>query len=171
MRHSRSALLWLVIVAVLAVVAHYVTPRRPPPGQPVTGHARVVDGDTLNINGQRIRLFGIDAPEREQDCRDDAGRSYACGREATRALTAAIAGRVVTCTPVDHDRYNRDVAVCTAEGDDLSEAMVRSGHALDLARHSRRRYADAERDARDARRGLWAGSFDAPAAWRRQQVN
>jgi endonuclease YncB( thermonuclease family) len=169
-RRSQSALLWLLIFAVLAVVVHYLAPR-PTPGQPVTGYARVIDGDTLDIRGQRIRLFGIDAPEREQDCRDAASRTYACGREAARALTSAIAGRAVTCTPVDHDRYDRDVAVCTAEGDDLGEAMVRSGHALDLARHSRRRYADAERDARDARRGLWAGPFDTPAVWRRQQAN
>src|SRR5688572_24336805 len=142
-RPSQAALAWLVIFAVLAAVAHFIV-QRPTPGQPVTGTARVIDGDSLEIRGQRIRLFGIDAPERDQDCRDAAGRTYACGREAARALTAAIGGREVTCTPVDHDQYARDIAVCTTGGDDLSEAVVRAGYAFDYPRHSRRRYADAE---------------------------
>ena len=178
MRSPKHLLIWLIVIAVAAAVAELTQVFRAPPSEPpkatggvIAGRARVVDGDSLIVGLARIRLFGIDAPEREQDCRNAAGGTYACGREATRALTSAIAGRAVTCTPVDHDRYDRDVAVCTAEGDDLGEAMVRSGHALDLARHSRRRYADAERDARDARRGLWAGSFDTPAVWRRQQAN
>jgi endonuclease YncB( thermonuclease family) len=166
-RRPQAALLWLVIFAVLALVAHYVMPR-PTPGKPVTGHARIIDGDSMEIHGQRIRLFGIDAPERDQDCRNADGRSYACGRDAARALSAAVAGRDVTCTPVDQDRYDRDVAVCTVDGDDLSAAMVRTGHALDYPRHSRRRYSEAEREAREARRGLWAGSFETPAEWRRR---
>ncbi len=118
---------------------------------------RVIDGDSLEVAGVSVRLFGIDAPEREQDCRDAAGKTYSCGRSAQRALAAAIAGREVTCTPVDVDQYKRDVSVCTADNGDLGEAMVRGGHALDYTRHSRGRYADAEREAREARRGLWAG--------------
>jgi endonuclease YncB( thermonuclease family) len=86
------------------------------------------------------------------------------------ALTAAIGGRSVTCTPVQVDQYNRDVAQCTVDDDDLGEAMVRGGHAFDYARHSRGRYAAAERDARAARRGLWAGTFETPAVWRQQHM-
>ena len=110
----------------------------------------------------RVRLHGIDAPERDQDCRDANGKTYSCGRAAMRALSAAVAGRSVTCTPVEVDQYNRDVAVCTVDDVDLGEAMVRGGHALDYARHSRGRYAAAEREARAARRGLWAGTFETP---------
>lgn len=163
-------MVWLVIFAVLAVVAHYMQSPRRAPGEPVTGRAHVIDGDSLEIAGVRIHLHGIDAPERDQDCRDAGGRTYSCGRAATRALIDVIGGRSVTCTPVQVDQYNRDVAKCTVGDLDLGEAMVRGGHALDYARHSRGRYAAAEREARAARRGLWAGTFETPAIWRQQNA-
>ena len=170
MRRSTSAIVWLVIICVLAVVAHHLQSPRRAPGEPVSGRAHVIDGDSLEIAGVRVRLNGIDAPERDQDCRDATGRSYSCGRAAMRALIDAIGGRSVTCTPVEVDQYNRDVATCTVDELDLGEAMVRGGHALDYARHSRGRYAAAEREARDARRGLWAGTFQTPATWREQNA-
>jgi len=76
----------------------------------------------------------------------------------------------VTCTLVTHDRYERDVATCTANGRDLGDAMVRTGHAVDYARHSNGRYAEAERQARAAKRGIWAGTFEEPEAWRRREM-
>jgi endonuclease YncB( thermonuclease family) len=164
---AKSLIAWLVIIAVMAAIAHALQPPQHVPGEPVTGRARVIDGDSLEIAGVRIRLFGIDAPERDQNCRDGDGRTFDCGRKAARALVSAIAGREVTCTPVDFDRYRRNVAICVAGDSDLGEAMVRSGHAFDLARISRGRYAQAEAKARAERRGLWAGSFDSPATWRR----
>jgi len=171
LRRSTSAIVWLVIIAVLAAVAHHLQSPRRAPGEPVTGRAHVIDGDSLEIAGVRTRLHGIDAPERDQDCRDADGRTYSCGRAAMRALAAAIGGRSVTCTPVQVDQYNRDVATCAVDDLDLGEAMVRGGHALDYARHSRGRYAEAEREARAARRGLWAGTFETPATWRQQNAN
>ena len=170
MRRSTSIIVWIAIFAVLAVVGHFMRPPARTPGEPVTGSARVTDGDSLEIAGVRVRLHGIDAPERDQDCRDANGKSYSCGRAAMRALSATIAGRSVTCTPVQVDQYNRDVARCTVDDADLGEAMVRGGHALDYARHSRGRYAAAEREARAARRGLWAGTFETPAVWRQQHT-
>ena len=142
-------------------------PSGPPPatGAAITGRAHVVDGDSLEIAGRRIRLFGIDAPEGRQDCRDGNGRVYACGAQARSALAQAIGNAAVSCTPVG-ESYDRNVALCTAGGRDLSEAMVRSGHALELRRHSQGRYAEAEREARSTRRGLWAGDFDRPSQWR-----
>ena len=168
---TRSLLLWVLIVAVVAYAAQY-TGRFDPraPGAPVSGMARIVDGDSLEIAGVRIRLFGIDAPEARQQCRDAQGADYACGRDAARILTALIGGRPVSCTLVTHDRYARDVATCQAEGRDLGEAMVRAGYARDYARHSKGRYAAAERDARAARRGIWAGESEDPAAWRKREM-
>jgi len=167
-------LIAILIVAIVAAIGSGVRewhsrPGAPPPrtGDVIAGRARVVDGDSLEVAGHRIRLFGIDAPERDQDCRDSRGRGYACGREARAALAAAIGNTNVSCTPVG-ESYDRDVAVCTAQGRDLSETMIRSGHALELRRHSRGRYGEAEREARNARRGLWAGDFERPSEWRRE---
>ena len=168
-RRSASILLWLLI-AVLAAVGYLMQRPARSPGEPVTGSAHVVDGDSLQVAGVRLRLHGIDAPEFDQDCHDANGKSYSCGRAAMRALIAAIAGRSVTCTPVAVDQYDRDVATCMAGDLDLGDAMVRGGHALDYARHSRGRYAAAEREARAARRGLWAGAFETPANWRQQNA-
>jgi endonuclease YncB( thermonuclease family) len=119
----------------------------------------------MEIGSSRIRLFGIDAPEGRQDCRDAQGRGYRCGETARRALTDLIGGREVTCTPVGAS-HDRNVALCTAQGRDLSEAMVRGGHALELRQHSQGRYASAEREAREAKRGMWAGTFERPGQWR-----
>ena len=129
---TRSLLLWILIVAAIAFVAHrsgqFGTRN---PGAPLSGPARVVDGDSLEIGGQRVRLFGIDAPEGRQQCRNAQGQDFACGREVARALETLIGGRSVTCTRLDHDRYEREVAACTVDGRDLGEGMVRSGHARD----------------------------------------
>ncbi|MCC6890249.1 MAG: thermonuclease family protein [Hyphomicrobiales bacterium] len=154
----------------LAIGAHLARVPQRAPGEPVTGSARVIDGDSIEVAGVRIRLFGIDAPERDQGCRDADDVPYACGRLAIDALRGIIAGRSITCTPIEVDQYNRDVAVCTADDIDIGEALVRAGHALDYSRHSRGRYAAAEREARDARRGLWAGWFERPETWRQQNA-
>jgi endonuclease YncB( thermonuclease family) len=170
-RSPKSFLIWLVVIAVIATILHVARePVAAPPrtGPSIVGRAKVLDGDSLEIAGERIRLFGIDAPEGRQECRDAGGRPYPCGREAARALAAATAGRNVECTPVALDRYDRGVAICTASGRDLSELMVREGHALELRQHSGGRYAAAEREARNDKRGLWAGEFTRPAAWRQQ---
>jgi endonuclease YncB( thermonuclease family) len=177
-RPRRSLLIWLVVIAVSAAAVHGARefwrwrPGAPwivtPSGAMLTGRAKALDGDSLEIAGANIRLFGIDAPEGRQECRDGADRPYPCGREAARALAAAIAGRTVACAALDLDRYERDVAICTVDGRDLGDLMVRSGHAIELPQHSRGRYTAAEREAREARRGLWAGTFEYPAAWRRR---
>ena len=118
----------------------------------------------LDLSG--LNVSGPGVAEGRQVCRDGAGRPYRCGRAAARALAAATAGRTVACTRLERDRYHRQVALCTADGRDLGEAMVRLGHAIELAEYSGGRYTAAEREARAARRGLWAGTFEPPAAWR-----
>jgi endonuclease YncB( thermonuclease family) len=168
---ARSLLLWILIVTAIAFAGHRLSLLdRRKPDAPLSGVAHVIDGDSLTIGGARIRLFGIDAPEGRQHCRNARGEDYACGREAARTLERLIGGRAVTCTAVDHDQYERDVATCTVDGRDLSDAMVRAGFARDYTRHSSGRYASAEREAREARRGLWSGEFEAPEQWRRREM-
>lgn len=135
---------------------------------PIVGVASVVDGDTIEIHGQRIRLNGVDAPESRQLCLDAAGEKYRCGQAAAFALDEILkVARPTTCHEVDRDRYGRVVAHCTAGGHDVGDAIVRSGHALDWPRYSKGAYADAEAAASAARRGIWAGSFARPWEWRK----
>ena len=131
----------------------------------VSGRARVVDGDTLEIGRTRVRLHGIDAPESRQSCLAD-GRRWPCGERATRALDQRIGSRTVSCEERDRDRYGRSVAVCRAAGEDLNAWMVREGWALAYRRYSRAYFAE-ESSARAARRGMWRGDFVAPWDWRR----
>ena len=131
----------------------------------LSGPARVVDGDTLELGRARIRLYGIDAPESAQSCRA-GGRLWACGREATRALAGLVRGKPVACEERDRDRYGRVVAVCGISGMDINAWMVVEGWAFAYRRYSRV-YVSEETRARAARRGIWRGEVVAPWDWRR----
>lgn len=132
----------------------------PVAAETVTGVARVVDGDTLDIAGTRIRLFGIDAPEAGQSCRDGKWRSWDCGAHATARLTDLATGKV-RCTAQDTDRYGRTVARCTAGGRDIAAALVAEGAVFAYDRYSDD-YVAVEARARADRRGIWAGQAVRP---------
>ncbi|WP_246272617.1 thermonuclease family protein [Phyllobacterium pellucidum] len=104
----------------------------------IIGRASVIDADTIEIHGQRIRLFGVDAPEGRQTCQDADGKTYRCGQKSSFALDNFIAqAQPVYCEPLDIDRYNRVVATCSnAEGKDIGAWLVRNGHAVDYTRYS-----------------------------------
>lgn len=135
------------------------------PSATISGQARVIDGDTLEVGAVRIRLHGVDAPESRQSCLA-GGRRWPCGERATRALVGRIAGRALSCEERDRDRYGRVVAVCRAGGEDLNRWMVSRGFALAYRRYSRD-YVGEEASARDARVGMWRGDFVPPWDWRR----
>jgi len=132
----------------------------------VVGSARVVDGDTFSVGPERVRLWGVDAPEGRQVCQNAQGEGYACGDVARDQLVGLIGGREVRCEVRDRDPYGRAVARCLAGSSDLGEAMIRAGWAVDYVQFSRSAYASAEAEARRARRGLWAGRFETPSTWR-----
>lgn len=134
----------------------------------VVGRASVIDGDTLEINGQRIRLHGIDAPEKGQPCFDATNRPYRCGQKAAMALDEFIRQSPVTCQEKDVDRYGRTVASCLVRGENIELWLVRSGHAFAYRRYSQD-YIGAEQDAKNSGRGIWAGHAQAPWEWRREQ--
>lgn len=134
----------------------------------LTGTAHAVDGDTLDLRGQRVRLFGVDAPEQDQPC-GPRGKVWPCGKRAAQDLAGLIAGKTLRCTARDTDRYGRIVAICEAEGVDLGRAMVRSGMALAYRRYSQR-YVGDEAAARSAKAGLWSGPFVAPWDWRHRSA-
>ena len=130
------------------------------------GQASVIDGDTLEIHGTRIRLWGIDAPESTQLCRGDDSLQYRCGAKAANDLDAFIARRPVDCMPINLDQYGRTVATCSAGGTDLGDWLVRKGLALDWPQYSKGRYESAQRDAERAGRGIWKGSYVEPWLYR-----
>lgn len=134
----------------------------------LTGPARVLDGDTVEVQGQRIRLHGIDAPESAQTCSDGAGRSYRCGRAATDALAGLIGGGPVACQVLDRGRYGRLIAVCYRNRVDLNGSMVAMGHALAYRQYGTP-YVAHENAARARRLGVWQGRFETPWDWRRSQ--
>ena len=132
------------------------------------GVASVIDGDTIEIHGQRVRLHGIDAPEGGQTCLDAAGRNWRCGQRAALALQDLIGRRTVTCDERDVDRYGRIVGRCLVGEVDINGWLVAQGLALAYRRYSRD-YVAAEEEARASGRGMWAGTFELPWEWRRRQ--
>jgi endonuclease YncB( thermonuclease family) len=133
------------------------------------GNARVIDGDTLEINGQRVRLWGIDAFEAEQRCEETISsgtRSYGCGTAAWGAMILLTEGKIVRCLQRDIDRYKRIVAQCFVDNMDLGKELVLKGWAFDYTRYSGGHYKDVENAAHEVQRGAWAGSFQWPWDYR-----
>ncbi|QKC99980.1 thermonuclease family protein [Mesorhizobium sp. NZP2298] len=132
------------------------------------GRASVIDGDTVEIAGQRIRFNGIDAPESRQYCDDAKGFEYACGRRAAQALDEFLAAsRPLRCSFVGRDRYGRLVGNCDrADGRSVQRWLVEQGLALDWPRYSNGTFAAEQGTAKAAHRGLWQGRFDQPWDWR-----
>lgn len=138
----------------------------PAAAQTITGTAMALDGDTIEMTGQRLRLFGIDAPELEQTCQRD-GTSWDCGAKARRQLALMIEGAEIECTSRAQDAQGAAIAECTLEGRDLSEAMVAAGLAIAIETGpGNAPYSDLEQRVRLGRGGLWAGTFDRPSQWR-----
>ncbi|PBC02700.1 thermonuclease family protein [Mesorhizobium sp. WSM3860] len=137
----------------------------------ITGLASVIDGDTIEIHGQRVRFNGIDAPESRQYCDDTKGFEYPCGRRSAEALDKFLAAsRPLQCSFVTWDRYGRFVGSCTrADGTDVAAWMVEHGQALDWPKYSSGAYAAQQAKAQAAKLGLWVGNFQAPWDWRTQR--
>jgi endonuclease YncB( thermonuclease family) len=131
-----------------------------------TGIATVTDGDTLSLRGTKIRLHGVDAPESGQLCLNSSGARYRCGAQSANRLAARITNRTITCQTRDRDRYGRLVAVCRLGSEDLNAWLVSSGLAVAYRQYSRD-YAGHEAQAKAAKRGLWAGTFQMPWEYRR----
>lgn len=130
----------------------------------VEGRASVIDADTLEIQGIRIRLEGIDAPESTQHC-GAAGQDWKCGREASAALGNWLGDRPLTCNPKGHDRYGRSLARCFVGSEDVQAWLVLNGWALAYRQYSTD-YVAAEEVAQARKAGLWRSEFIAPWNWR-----
>jgi endonuclease YncB( thermonuclease family) len=156
------------VILVACIVGFYAYKRWDAAPQPaIAGKAWVIDGDTIDVSGTRIRLEGIDAPESDQACTDSKGVAWPCGRTATRELMAHIRGRELTCDRRGFDRFKRVLAVCfLPDGSDVNAWMVQQGWAL--ASGFIKIYRSEEAEAEAAKRGIWAGSFVPPRQWRQR---
>ncbi len=134
------------------------------PEESLSGRAFVLDGDSLELNGRRLRLEGIDAPEGRQTCQHD-GKAWPCGRQATAALRRLVAGRQVKCRELGRDRYDRLLAECHVGETDIAAEMVRQGWALS---YRAGKYIEEEEQAKRAKAGIWSGKFLPPREWRRE---
>jgi endonuclease YncB( thermonuclease family) len=165
----------------ILTLSAYVTPALAAPGQQVIGEAGVTDGDTIRMpvatlkeNGKttavqnvKIRLSGIDAPEKNQPCGDTNGTPYACGQVSLKAMADLIKGQMIVCNIEGVDRYRRFIAVCaTPQNPDIGADMVRNGLAVAYRKYSTD-YIDEEDVAREQRSGVWQGTFDMPWDWRK----
>ena len=139
----------------------------------IIGVASVIDGDTIEVRGQRIRFNGIDAPESRQYCDDAKGLKYPCGRRSAEALDAFLAAsKPVHCSFVTWDRYGRFVGDCRrADGVGVASWMVDHGQAVDWPRYSHGAYAEQQARAKSAKVGLWVGAFQVPWDWRAEHAD
>ena len=133
----------------------------------VVGNARVIDGDTIVIDGEHVRLRGIDAPEKDQTC-TAFGQQWPCGRTAAEWLKDYLRGRQVDCVGHARDRYDRLLAVCYVGGESINDRLVRDGWALDYRKYSTD-YLEAEAEAKRRGAGVWRGEFVPPWQWRSER--
>jgi endonuclease YncB( thermonuclease family) len=165
---SQSGLLVALVflVGLIGFYAYRSSTSKPPPS-PLIGRARVLDGDSIEISGARIRLQGIDAPESDQTCADARGQTWPCGKAAAQELRRHIGARELRCEPRGLDRYHRILAICfVPDGSDVNAWMVRQGWALAYGDGSN--YRSAQHEAEAAKRGIWVGAFVSPGEWRRR---
>lgn len=131
----------------------------------ISGNARVIDGDTIDVGVVRIRLHGIDAPEAGQPCQRADGDEWQCGTRATNRLRELIDGNPVECEALDRDMYGRVIGRCFHNDVDKNALLVEEGLAWAFVRYSDE-YIDLEERARSAGIGIWQGEAEPPWDYR-----
>jgi len=129
------------------------------------GTVRVIDGDTIDVGGTRVRLYGVDAPEVSQTCDTAEGVTWACGDWVRGVLETRIEGRIADCEFHGWDRYDRVIGTCHVDGRDIAEELVRDGLAFAYRRYSLD-YVKVEKAAAAKGRGLWGSVLQSPEDYR-----
>ena len=140
----------------------------------IQGYAKVIDGDSIVIQNQKIRLFGIDAPEKEQQCRKvwltisflSFNKNYPCGQLSTNKLKNKIDNKFLICEWINRDRYKRYIAECFLNKTNINAWMVRTGQAVAYKKYSKK-FVAQENIAKKEKSGLWSGTFEMPWDWRK----
>ena len=129
---------------------------------------KIIDGDTIILNSEKIRFYGIDTPEIKQTCTDKYGHTYLCGVKAKLELEKIIGSKKVSCIKKTKDRYKRSISICYVDENDINSLMVKRGWALAYRKYSKK-YVKDEAIAKLNNAGMWSGKFIAPWKWRRMK--
>ena len=141
----------------------------------ISGIAKVIDGDSIKIKKNKIRLFGIAAPEKKQQCQKPwlsisfltYNKNYQCGEVSTNKLKSKINEKFVTCKSNNKDRYDRFIAECFIGKNNINKWMVLNGYAVAYRKYSKK-FVLQENLAKKDKLGLWAGTFEMPWTWRKK---
>ena len=131
------------------------------------GKVKIIDGDSINMNSDKIRLHGIDAPERKQRCIFEK-KQWPCGKKSTIELKKLINNQIVKCIVKDIDIYNRYVATCSVNKIDINKMMVKKGWAI-AYRYYSKDYIKEEEYANKNKLGIWKGKFEEPYLFRKKK--
>ena len=141
----------------------------------IIGIAKVIDGDTIKIDSKKIRLFGIDAPEKKQFCKKtflsissiSFKKNYPCGEISTNFLKKKIDNKIINCKSIGMDRYKRHIAECFKGKKNINAFMVQNGQAVAYRKYSPK-FISYENNAKKEKLGLWSGTFEMPWDYRKK---
>ena len=175
MFYTKKKLIILIIISIIFFILTYIDVRSENINK-ITGFAKVVDGDTIKINSKKIRLYGIDAPEKKQKCKKtyltisfmSFTKDYMCGEVSTQKLIKKINKQKLNCNILDVDRYKRLIGECFKRNINLNSWMVSNGYAVAYRKYSKK-YVSDEINAKNNKLGIWQGKFEMPWVYRRKK--
>ena len=174
MFYTKRKLVILIIISSIFFILTYNDVRSENINK-ISGFAKVVDGDTIKINSKKIRLYGIDAPEKKQKCKKtyltisfmSLTKDYMCGEVSTQKLIKKINKQKLNCNIIDVDRYKRLIGECFKRNINLNSWMVSNGYAVAYRKYSKK-YVSDEINAKKNKLGIWQGKFEMPWDYRRK---
>ena len=174
MFYTKKKLIILIIISSIFFILTYNDVRSENINK-ISGFAKVVDGDTIKINSKKIRLYGIDAPEKKQKCKKtyltisfmSFTKDYMCGEVSTQKLIKKINKQKLNCNILDIDRYKRLIGECFKRNINLNSWMVSNGYAVAYRKYSKK-YVSDEINAKNNKLGIWQGKFEMPWDYRRK---
>ena len=174
MFYTKKKLIILIIISIIFFILTYIDVRSENINK-ITGFAKVIDGDTIKINSKKIRLYGIDAPEKKQKCKKtyltisfmSFTKDYMCGEVSTEKLIKKINKQKLNCNILDVDRYKRLIGECFKRNINLNSWMVSNGYAVAYRKYSKK-YVSDEINAKNKKLGIWQGKFEMPWDYRRK---
>ena len=135
----------------------------------ISGHAKIIDGDTVHIGKYKVRLYGIDAPELNQKCFFKKN-IWRCGEESKKFLINIIDNNEIYCKIIDKDRYKRHIGICFKNKINLNKKIVQEGWAI-AYRYYSKDFINDEKIAKINKLGIWKGKFEEPYLFRKKTNN